>query len=186
MEDLSIVELYWKRDETAISETERKYGKYLSKIAYNILADPEDSRECVSDTYLKAWNTMPENRPTALSAYLGKITRQISIDAFRRKHSEKRKASEYSVSLSELEGCVSGSDSPEGEAEARLLGESISSYLRSVSDESRKIFVCRYYFADSVKDIASYFGISEAKTKNVLYRTRLGLRKHLEEEGFTL
>lgn len=184
MDDLSIVELYWKRDEAAITETDRRYGKYLSKIAYNILADLEDSRECVSDTYLKAWNTMPENRPTVLSAYLGKIARQISIDAFRRKHSEKRRASEYSVSLSELEDCVSGSDTPEAEAEVQLLGSSINSYLRSVSDESRKIFIRRYFFADSVKDIASYFGVSEAKTKSVLYRTRQGLRKYLEKEGF--
>lgn len=100
MQDEMIVALYWKRDEKAISETERKYGRYLSKIAYNILSDWEDSKETVNDTYLKAWNSIPTHKPGALSTYLGKITRQLSIDAFRTRNRDKRKHSEYAVSLS--------------------------------------------------------------------------------------
>ena len=98
MQDEMIVDLYWKRDESAISETERKYGRYLSKIAYNILSDLEDSKETVNDTYLKAWNSMPTHKPSVLSTYLGKITRQLSIDAFRTRNRDKRKHSEYAVS----------------------------------------------------------------------------------------
>ena len=112
MQDEKIVELYWQRDESAIEETQGKYGRYLGKIAYNILADLEDSQESVNDTYLAAWNSMPPQKPSVLATYLGKITRRISIDIFRRRHREKRQASEYALSLSELEDCVGGGPSP--------------------------------------------------------------------------
>ena len=126
MQDEMIVDLYWKRDESAISETERKYGRYLSKIAYNILSDWEDSKEAVNDTYLKAWNSMPTHKPSVLSTYLGKITRQLSIDAFRTRNRDKRKHSEYAVSLSELEDCISGSETTEQSIELKLLAEAIN------------------------------------------------------------
>ena len=128
MQDEMIVALYWKRDEKAISETERKYGRYLSKIAYNILSDWEDSKETVNDTYLKAWNSMPTHKPGVLSTYLGKITRQLSIDAFRTRNRDKRKHSEYAVSLSELEDCISGSETTEQSVELKLLAEAINTY----------------------------------------------------------
>lgn len=102
MKDQEIVDLYWDRNEDAIQQTQNKYGAYLSKVAYNILADYEDSKECVNDTYMAAWNSMPSNRPGNLATYLGKITRQISIDVFRRKHRDKRFASQYAISLDEL------------------------------------------------------------------------------------
>ena len=108
MQDEMIVDLYWQRNENAILETEQKYGPYLTKIAYNILADFEDSKERVNDTYLKAWNSMPPHRPSVLSTYLGKITRQLSIDWLRTQNRAKRKSSEYALSLSELEDCVAG------------------------------------------------------------------------------
>lgn len=111
MKDAEIVALYWSRDEDAVRQTQQKYGAYLAKVAYNILSDFEDSEECVNDTYLKAWNSMPEHRPCILSTYLGKITRQLSIDVFRKKNSIKRYASEYAVSLEEL-GDTFSSDSP--------------------------------------------------------------------------
>lgn len=113
MRDDEIVTLYWKRDERAIKETKNEYGRYLFKIANNILDDFEDSRESVNDTYLAAWNSMPPHRPSILSTYLGKITRRISIDIFRKKNREKRRASEYALSLSELEECISGGSMPE-------------------------------------------------------------------------
>lgn len=186
MQDESIVALYWQRDEAAIRETEQKYGAYLTKIAYNILADVEDSQESVNDTYLKAWNSMPPHWPSVLSAWLGKITRQVSIDIFRKRSSEKRKTSMYAVSLSELAECVSGGDTTGEDVDLHLLAEAINTYLRTVSPEARNIFINRYYFMDSLREIADYFGMSESKIKSLLYRTRLGLRSYLEKEGFVL
>ena len=149
MQDEMIVALYWKRDEKAISETERKYGRYLSKIAYNILSDWEDSKETVNDTYLKAWNSMPTHKPSVLSTYLGKITRQLSIDAFRTRNRDKRKHSEYAVSLSELEDCISGSETTEQSIELKLLAEAINTYLhapgRSTKHICRQILLCGSY-----------------------------------------
>ena len=156
MQDEMIVDLYWKRDESAISETERKYGRYLSKIAYNILSDWEDSKETVNDTYLKAWNSMPTHKPGVLSAYLGKITRQLSIDAFRTRNRDKRKHSEYAVSLSELEDCISGSETTEQSIELKLLAEAINTYLYTLPAEARNTFVGRYYFADPTREVADY------------------------------
>lgn len=125
MQDEMIVELYWKRDESAIQETENKYSRYLSKIAYNILADLEDSKESVNDTYLKAWNSMPPHKPSVLSTYLGKITRQLSIDIFRTRNREKRKASEYAISLTELEECITDSSTTEENIDLHQLAEAI-------------------------------------------------------------
>lgn len=183
MEDSKIVELYWQRNETAISETQLKYGNYLTKIAYNILADIEDSRESVNDTYLKAWYSMPPHKPTVLSTFLGKIVRQLSIDIYRKKKAQKRYCSEYALSLDELCDCASADGAPDKEVDAQLLAKSIGDYLMSLSEESRNVFVCRYYFLDSVRDIANYFGASESKVKSMLHRTRLGLKNHLEKEG---
>lgn len=186
MQDERIVALYWQRDENAISETEGKYGRYLSKIAYNILADREDSKEAVNETYLKAWNSMPTHRPAVLSTYLGKIIRQLSIDLLRTRNREKRKPSEYAVSLSELEDCVSGSETPEQSVERKTLAEAINAYLYTLPAEARNTFVGRYYFADSIKDISCYYGMSEPKVKSMLYRTRQGLKNYLEKEGYEL
>lgn len=186
MKDAEIVDLYWQREEKAIEETTQKYGAYLSKIAYNILSNLEDSQECVNDTYLAAWNSMPENRPGILSTYLGKITRQISIDRFRKNNSKKRLTSEYTVSLSEMEDCFADSNTPEQEFDAKLLGNAVNSFVRSLPEDARKVFIGRYYFFDSVKIIASYCGISEANVKTVLYRTRQKLKDYLVKEGFEL
>jgi len=182
MSDAAIVDLYWQRNETAIKETENKYSGYLSKIAYNILSDFEDSKECVNDTYLKAWNSMPEHKPNELSTYLGRITRQVSIDVYR-KRSTKKRQSNLSVSLSEVEECVPGKSSPEREAEASLLDGLINAYLRTLPNEKRTVFLCRYFFLDSMKDIAENHGMSVANVKTILHRTRLGLKKYLEKEG---
>ncbi len=186
MLDEEIVDLYWQRDENALRETERKYGPYLTKIAYNILSDLEDSKERVNDTYLKAWNSMPPHRPGVLSAYLGKITRQLSIDLFRTRNREKRRASEYAVSLSELEDCVSGSETTEQRVELKMLAEAINAYLYTLPAEARSIFIGRYYFADSNKDVSRYYGMREAKVKSMLYRIRQGLKEYLEKEGYSL
>lgn len=186
MEDEQIVSLYWAREESAIRETEKKYDRYLTKIAHNILNNPEDSRESVNDTYLAAWNSMPPHRPSVLSAYLAKLTRRISIDCFRYRTREKRLGSEYVISLSELGDCVSGGNTTEEIVNVKLLADAIGIYLRTQSAEARTAFLARYYFLDSVRDVAAYLGISESKCKSLLYRTRIGLKAYLEKEGFCL
>ena len=186
MEDQKIVELYWNRDEAAIQETDRKYGRYLLKVAYNILADTQDSEEGVNDTYLHAWNSMPPQKPGVLSSYLAKITRRVSIDIFRRKNREKRKASEYALSLSELEECISAGGGLEEAIEVQELGSAINAFLRGQSEEIRNVFIGRYYFLDPVKAVAQYCGISEGAAKSMLHRTRNKLRDYLREEGFDL
>ena len=186
MEDAQIVSLYWDRSEDAIRETEAKYDRYLTKIAYNILANTEDSRESVNDTYLAAWNSMPPHRPSILSAYLAKLTRRISIDRFRYRTRDKRMGSEYALSLQELGDCVSGGDTTQEIVNVKLLADSIGVYLRLQSQQARTVFLARYYFLDSVREIAISQGMSESKVKSLLYRTRLGLREYLEQEGFAL
>ena len=184
MKDQDIVNLYWDRNENAIHQTQMKYGAYLSKVSYNILADFEDSKECVNDTYLAAWNSMPENRPNNLATYLGKITRQISIDVFRKRHREKRYASEYAVSLDELGDSFTDGVTPEQELNAKLLDEAINRFVSALPAMAQKAFVGRYYFFDSLKEIASYCGMTESKVKILLFRTRQNLKLYLKKEGY--
>lgn len=186
MQDERIVELYWQRDETAIRETEQKYGPYLTKIAYNILSDLEDSKESVNDTYMKAWNSMPPHKPSILSTYLGKITRQVSIDILRKRSSQKRQSSEYAASLDELGDCIPAGETPEQVVDAQILAEAIASYLRTLSPQARITFVGRYYFMDSSGDIAGYYGMTKSKVESMLHRTRKGLKAYLEKEGYSI
>lgn len=186
MEDAEIVALYWARNEDAITQTKAKYGAYLNRVANNILADLEDSQECVSDTLLAAWRSMPDNRPKNLRTYLGKITRQVSIDLYRRRNRMKRYASEYAISLEELGDSFTDGRTPEDELNARLLTETVNRFLRTLPDEARNTFIGRYYFFDSVKNVARYCGMSESKCKSMLYRTRQSLKVYLQKEGFDL
>lgn len=186
MTDEQIVELYWERDESALAATQQKYSRYLTKIAYNILTDMEDSLECVNDTYLRAWKAIPPNRPTVLSTFLGKITRRTAIDVLRRKSRDKRIPSEYLFSLSELAECVSDENSIEGQIEAEVLAKAINAYLRTISKEARQLFIGRYYYLDSLKEVAEYCGMSESKAKSMLYRIRCGLKAYLEQEGYVI
>ena len=184
MEDAQIVCLYWDRNETAIRETENKYDRYLTKIAYNILYDMEDSRESVNDTYLAAWNSMPPHKPSVLSAYLAKLTRRISIDCFRCRTRDKRLSSEYAISLTELEDCLSGGNTTEEAVNVKLLADAIGIYLRLLPENARTAFIGRYYFLDPLKEVAAYCGMSDSKAKSLLYRTRLGLKEYLKKEGY--
>ena len=184
MQDKNIVDLYWERNEEAITHTDIKYGKYLWKIAHNILSDVEDSKECVNDTYLAAWNSIPPHRPTILSTYLGKITRRISINVFHKRNRVKRCVSEYAISLDEVGDCIPHRESPESACEEKLLGEAINRFLYTQSEEARTLFIGRYYFFDSLKDAASYSGMSESKAKSMLFRMRCALKVYLEQEGF--
>lgn len=186
MQDHQIVELYWQRDETAIRETDVKYGDYLLHIAQNILFDQEDSRESVNDTYLKAWNSMPPHRPDVLRAFLGKITRQLSIDRYRTRTRDKRGGSEYALSLSELEECVSGSDVTGRAVDQLVLAEAVEHWLRRQRPDTRQIFLERYYYGDSTAEIAMRHSFTSSKVKSILHRARLSLREQLEQEGFDL
>ena len=184
MEDAAIVSLYWQRDEAAIQETKTKYGAYLGKVAWNILGNQEDCEESVSDTYLRAWESMPPQRPSLLSAYLAKLTRQLSIDRCRHKNRQKRQGSQYALSLTELEDCLSGGDTTGQEVELHLLGEAIGKYLRGLSPEARTVFLGRYWFSSRPPSFPNLR--SESKVKSLLYRTRQGLRTYLEKEGFSV
>ena len=186
MTDERIVDLYWNRDESAVAETQSKYGRYLTKIAYNILTDMEDSLESVNDTYMHAWKSIPPHRPSVLSTYLAKITRRVAIDILRKKSRDKRVPSEYTFSLSELDDCISNGHRMEEKVEAEELGKAINAYLKSISAEARQLFVGRYFYMDSLKDVAKYCGMSETKAKSMLYRTRCGLKTYLEQEGYLI
>ena len=186
MQDAQIVALYWQRDEAAIEVTQKKYEPYLSRIAYNILSDWEDSQESVNDTYMAAWNSIPPHKPEILSTYLGKLTRRISIDLFRKRNRLKRQASQYALSLSELEDCASPGSSSEDAMQTRVLAEAINRFLRTLSKDARNLFIGRYYFMDSLKEVAAYCGISESRAKSILYRTRCSLKAYLQKEGFDL
>lgn len=184
MTDEKIVELFWNRNETAIAETQTKYSRYLTKIAYNILTDMEDSLESVNDTYMYAWKSIPPHRPAVLSTYLAKITRRVAIDMLRKKTRDKRIPSEYVFSLSELDECISDASTTENQIDTELLGKAINEYLRTVSKDARNLFIGRYFYMDSLKDVAKYCGMSESKAKSLLFRTRCGLKAYLEKEGY--
>lgn len=191
MEDNQIVDLYWERDERAISESDAKYGAFCARIAMNILDNAQDAEECVNDTYLRAWNAIPPNRPTKLGAFLGKITRNLSLDRYKAKKTAKRGNSLFLVSLDELSECVPDGSTGFGsgfddETEARLIGECINRFLRKLSGEARDVFICRYFYSDSIGEIARRFGLSESKVKSMLHRARGKLKKSLESEGIRL
>lgn len=184
MQDEAIVEMFWERDESALNEAQTKYQNYISKIAVNILADIEDAREIVNETLFKAWNSIPPQRPSMLKTYLGKLARELSIDLYRSRHRKKRVASEFTVSIDELGDIIS--DSGDSDLDSKALGETIDRYLHTLSDESRIAFVQRYYFADTVREIAKRQGVSESTVKSRLLRARRGLKEYLEKEGYTL
>jgi RNA polymerase sigma-70 factor (ECF subfamily) len=191
MEDNQIVDLYFGRDERAITESEIKYGGFCTRIAMNILDNAQDAEECVNDTYLHAWQAIPPTRPAKLGAFLAKITRNLSIDRFKAKKAAKRGDSLFFASLDELNECIPQGSTGFGggfdeESEARRIGECIDRFLRKQSGEMQDVFICRYFYSDSIGEIARRFGLSESKIKSMLHRARQKLRKHLESEGIRL
>lgn len=186
MEDVRIVELYWQRDDSAIPASAEKYGAYCAAIARNILGNAEDAEECVNDTWLGAWNSMPPHRPSVLSAFLGKITRNLSFNRYKQNRADKRGGGELPLVLEELAECVSGTASVEGELDRQELLRAINAFLSGLTPEKRALFVCRYWYADSVKDIASRTGMSEGRVSMALTRLRRSLYEYLTKEGFAL
>ena len=184
MDDARIVALYWDRSDEAIPETASKYGSYLTSISQNILASREDAEECVNDTYHDAWNAMPPHRPSILSTFLGKITRRISIDRRRQLTAEKRGGGELTLALEELEDCVSGTGSIENEMERKELARLFNDFLNTLPVTERRVFLCRYWYMDSIQSIAQQFGFSQSKVASMLHRTRAKLRAVLTKEGY--
>ena len=183
MEDQGILELFFARSEQAIAETDRKYGGYCYSIAYNILSSKEDSEESVSDTYLAAWNLIPPRKPNFLNAFLGKITRHISIDRWRRLGAKKRGGGEVTLALEELGDCADGK-SLEAEASRRELNRLLNAFLASLPETERNVFLCRYWYLDSVETIGTITGFSQSKVTSMLHRTRGKLRTLLSQEGY--
>ena len=183
MDDKQIVDLYWERSEKAIKETAAKYGGYCYSIAINILNNSADAEECINDTYLSAWYSIPPHRPSVLSTFLGKITRHISIDKWRKSNAEKRGGGQTAIVLDELSECIPDKNSIEHTVEAQFLADIINSFVGDLQDKDRRVFLCRYFYLDSVESIADRFGYSQSKVKSMLHRTRQKLRTRLEKEG---
>lgn len=186
VEDIEIIELYWQRSEMAIKETDGKYGNYCKSIVQNILHNKEDTEECVNDTWLHTWNSIPTERPYEFRTWLGRIARNLAFDRYRKMTAKKRGGKEMDVLLSELEDCIPSAQTVEKELEDAELADLINHFLKKQKKENRMIFVRRYYYSDSVKQIAERFGISESKVKSSLFRVRNGLKAYLEREGISI
>ncbi len=187
MTDQEIIELFFKREERAIQISSQKYHKYCTSIARNILGDTRDVEECVNETFYRAWNTIPPNRPKRLELFLGKIVRNISFDLYRKRKAKKRGNGEIECILEELEECIcSHRWNPERILEEKELKNLIDSFLESLNSDSRNIFIRRYWFSDSVRSICTRYKMSEGKVKGTLFRTRRKLQDYLEKEGILI
>ncbi|MBP3334410.1 MAG: sigma-70 family RNA polymerase sigma factor [Clostridia bacterium] len=184
--DEEIIELYWMRDENAIKETDKKYSKYLFNIAYNIVSDKGECEECLNDTYMGAWNSMPTARPAVLQAFLSAIMRRSAIDCFKRRTRIKRVSSEFTQSFSELEDFIASDTDMAEEIENKDLSKSVSEYVRSLSERQMYIFMSRYYFSRPIKDIVKYLGCSTSTVKKEIAKIKEGLKTKLESEGYEL
>lgn len=184
MEDSKIIELYFTRSELAVSETAKKYGNYCHSIAYRILCNLEDAEECVNDTWLRAWNSMPPRHPQLLSAFLGKITRNLSLTRYEKQTAAKRGGGEIPVILDELSECIPSCVDVEQSVDTNILSALLNRFLGSLEQENRQLFVLRYWYLYPVKNAAKTAGMGESKAKMRLLRMRQQLKKLLEAEGY--
>lgn len=186
MKDNEIVELFFKRDEAAIGEAASKYEKYCYSIAMGILHNEEDAKEIVNDTWVGAWNSIPPHRPAILSTFLGKITRRTAINRYREKNAKKRGGGQVDLVLEELAETISTGKSIDSELENKELAAVINSFLDTLPIMEQKVFICRYWYMDSVAEIADRFSFSQSKVKTMLHRTRKKLKIVLEREGILI
>ena len=184
MSDEKIVDLYWQRDEQAIKETDFKYKKFLLSVAMNIVHDMCDSEECLNDTYIGTWNSIPPARPILLQSFLATIMRRTAINRYNANKRQKRIASEFTVSLSDIEDFIADEGDMQAEFEAKELAKTISNYVRSLPDRQMYIFVSRFYIADSLSFISQELGCSIATVKREINVIKNGLKKQLESEGY--
>lgn len=180
IEDEKIIELFFVRSEQSIRELDIKYGKVCRKLSNNIVNNRQDAEECVNDAYLGAWNAIPPAKPDPLLTYICKIVRNISLNIYYRKEAAKR-SSHYTVAMEEIEACIANQKTVEAEIEAKELARIIESFLDTLTVENRVIFMCRYWFSDSCKDIAGFMGLSEKNISVRLTRIREKMRKYLME-----
>lgn len=186
MDDKQIVDLYWARSETAISETEKKYGRYCHYIAYRILYNNEDAEEVVNDTYLKTWNTIPPYRPDPLKAYVGLLCNQLALDRYDEKQAAKRGGGQLPLVLEELSECIPDRSDRADISESVALRDSLNKFLWSLPKKTRNIFVRRYWYVSSIAEIAEDFSMKESSVAMLMLRTRKKLRVFLSKEGFDL
>ena len=186
MKDREILDLFWKRDESAISETANTYGNYCYAIAHNILNSNEDAEECVNDTWMNAWKSIPPHRPSNLSTYLGKITRNLAFNRYKLLRAQKRGLGRIEIALSELDGCIPAKKDVEQLADEITLINAIETFLRSQTPIGRKVFIGKYWYLYSNRDLAKAYNMSESKVASLLYRMRNKLKLHLEKEGIFL
>lgn len=186
MEDNRILELYWARDERAVEETQKSYGRYCYHIAWNILFEKEDSEECVNDTWLHAWNAIPPKKPDRLAVFLGTITRNLSLDRWKKKRSAKRGGGRLQQTLDELEECLPAAHGVEDQVEAAELERLLNGFLRMLPERECNIFLRRYWYAEEYQAIADRYGMKLNTVKTVLFRTRKRLKEYLEGEGVIL
>lgn len=182
MEDQAIVSLFLSRSEDAISQTAQKYGHYTKTIAYRILGNHEDAEEVENDTYLALWNSIPPQKPQNLKAYVARIARNAALSKWDYQTAQKRNFGPTEA-LDELAECIASDDTPEGELDKKMLDESINRFLLASEPTARQVFVRRYFYIDSITDIAARFDMSESRVKSILFRMRNRLKKKLEEEG---
>lgn len=184
VDDNEIVKLFLQRNETALSEAMRKYRNYCMKIALNILGSYEDAEECVNDAFCKVWEMIPPNKPEMLSSFLGKITRNIAINRYRWGLTAKRGGGEAAMAFEEMSALISGGVNVENEAEQRELLSEINKFLKRLSKRDRNIFICRYWFCDSISELSRDFSVSESNVSVILSRTRQKLREYLQKRGY--
>ena len=184
MEDREIVDLYWARSETAITETDKKYGRYCHYIAYQILSDDMDAEEIVNDTYLKTWNTVPPNRPDPLKAYVGMISNQLALNRYEEKSAARRGGGKLPLVFHELDECIADDKEYAWLCESILLKDALNRFIRSLPKKTRNIFVRRYWYASSLAEIAKEYGMKESAVAMLMFRTRQKLREFLQKEGF--
>lgn len=183
MEDSKIIDLYWVRSQQAIAESENKYGAYCRTVARNILDRAEDAEECVNDTWLRAWNVMPPQRPAVLQAFFGKLTRNLSLDRWRRERAQKRGGSQVELALEELEDCLAARDRVEEKLDAKYTAGLISDFVRGLPQQDRILFVGRYWYLDDIQTLARRMGMGQSQVKSRLHRIRRRLKAELEKEG---
>ena len=186
MRDTDIINLYWERNEQAIAETEKSYGKYCYSIAFHILHDREDSDECVNDTWLRTWNAIPPQRPNRLSLFLGTITRNLSFDKWKRKNAQKRGSGEMELALDELMECVPAQHTTEEAVEAAELEKMLNQFLHTLPERECNVFLRRYWYVDEYNEIAERYGMNLNTVKTSLFRTRKKLKEYLEQEGIII
>lgn len=186
MEDFQIVELFLQREEEALSQTKTKYGKRLRSLAFGMVQDLQTAEECENDTYLQAWNAIPPHEPkTYLYPFLARITRHIALDHCRRNNTQKRSAQIIQLST-ELEQCIPASGNTEFQMEQERVQAVLNDFLRGLKSIQRKVFLRRYWYLESIEEIAQYFGFTQSKVKSMLYRIRNKLRNNLEKEGLSI